>query len=77
MLTPIWRACQQPCGKRLVAALPDWVPAYEQEFGSIDTARRAQLLAISAATLDRLLAPVRMPQHRARSGPCPGTLLRQ
>lgn len=77
VLTPIWRACQQPCGKRLVAALPDWVPAYEQEFGSIDTDRRAQLLAISAATLDRLLAPVRMQQHRARSGTRPGTLLRQ
>ena len=24
VLKPIWLAAQQPCGKRLVAALPDW-----------------------------------------------------
>ena len=30
VLKPIWLAALQPCGKRLVAALPAWVPAYEQ-----------------------------------------------
>src|SRR5262249_22443741 len=28
-LKVIWLAALQPCGKRLVSALPDWVPAYE------------------------------------------------
>jgi hypothetical protein len=77
VLTPIWRACQQPCGKRLVAALPDWVPAYEQEHGALSTALRENLLAVSAATLDRLLAPLRLRYQRPRSGTRPGTLLRQ
>lgn len=77
ILKPIWLGCQQPCGKRLVAALPDWVPAYEQECGALATERRDQLLTISAATLDRLLAPVRLQCGRARTGTRPGTLLRQ
>jgi hypothetical protein len=29
VLKPNWLAALQPCGKRLVAALPDWVAAYE------------------------------------------------
>ena len=53
MLKPIWLGCQQPCGKRLVAALPDWVPAYEQEYGALSRDVREPLLAASAATLDR------------------------
>jgi hypothetical protein len=77
ILKPIWLGCQQPCGKRLAAALPDWVPAYEQECGTLATECRDQLLSISAATLDRLLAPVRLQCGRARTGTRPGTLLRQ
>jgi hypothetical protein len=76
ILKPIWLGCQQPCGKRLVAALPDWVPAYEQEHGPLPTDHRDQLLSISAATVDRLLAPVRSQCGRARTGTRPGTLLR-
>src|SRR5215831_5477869 len=30
-LKAIWLGALQPCGKRLVAALPEWVPAYEQD----------------------------------------------
>jgi len=30
-LKAIWLAALQPCGKRLVAALPEWVPAYEAD----------------------------------------------
>jgi len=60
VLKPIWLGGQQPCGKRLAAALPDWLPAYEQDQGPVSRAVREQLLAASPATLDRLLAPVRM-----------------
>jgi hypothetical protein len=45
------------CCKRLVAALPDLVPAMEAE-GSLhlSASEREQLLAMSAATIDRRLA---------------------
>jgi len=77
VLKPIWLAAQQPCGLRLAAALPDWIPAYEQEHGSLAAAVREPLLAASPATLDRLLKPVRAHTQRARGGTRPGTLLRQ
>jgi hypothetical protein len=76
VLKPIWLAALQPCGKRLVAALPAWVPAYEQDHRRLDGDVRRSLLSASAATLDRLLGPVRA-QHRRRGGTRPGTLLRQ
>src|SRR5487761_2017609 len=31
ILKPIWFAAFQPCGSRLVALLPEWVPAYEAD----------------------------------------------
>ncbi|MGD0650600.1 MAG: hypothetical protein ABSA97_05600 [Verrucomicrobiia bacterium] len=77
VLKSIWLGCQQPCGKRLAAALPDWLPAYEQDQGRVSSAVREQLLAASPATLDRLLAPLRMRYRRARTGTRPGTLLRK
>lgn len=76
VLKPIWLAALQPCGKRLVAALPDWVAGYEEDHQRLDSDLRESLLAVSAATLDRLLRPLRA-QHRRRGGTRPGTLLRQ
>ena len=76
VLKPIWLAALQPCGKRLVAALPMWVPAYEQDHRRVEADVRQSLLKASAATLDRLLRPLRA-QHRRRGGTRPGTLLRQ
>ena len=29
-LRPIWQATDYACGQRLVAMLPEWIPAYEQ-----------------------------------------------
>jgi hypothetical protein len=77
VLKPIWLGCQQPCGKRLVAALPDWLPFYEQEYGPLTATLRDQVLTISAATVDRLLAPLRVRYHRTLGGTRPGTLLRE
>jgi len=76
VLQPIWLAARQPCGKRLVAALPDWVAGDEEEQPRLDSDLRQSLLEASAATLDRLLGPLRA-QHRRRGGTRPGTLLRQ
>ena len=75
-LKAIWLGALQPCGKRLVTALAEWVPAYEQDHRRLDSDVRQSLLSASAATLDRLLRPARA-QHRRRGATRPGTLLRQ
>lgn len=53
----IWKACEQPCGKRLKAALPDWLPFYEKRGGKLTKTVRDNVLTISPAQLDRILAP--------------------
>ncbi len=75
-LKAIWLTALQPCGKRLVSALPEWLPAYEQDHRRLDADVRQGLLKASAATLDRLLHPLRV-LHRRRATTRPGTLLRQ
>lgn len=77
VLKEIWLTAQQPCGRRLVAALADWVPAYEAHHRRLESGMRARLLAASSATLDRLLEPLRMQHRRAFSGTRAGSLLRQ
>lgn len=72
VLTQIWLLADQPCGKLLKATLPLWLPFVPEA-----QALRRDLLAMSAATLDRLLKRSRF-QHRRR-GLCttkPGKLLR-
>ena len=56
VITAIWKACEQPCGKRLKAAIRDWLPAYEKREGLLDDETRTRVLAISPAQIDRLLA---------------------
>ena len=77
VLKSIWLSGQQPCGKRLVSMMPEWVPAYEAYHRSISGGVRDRLLEASAATLDRLLQPCRIEQSKGRSGTKPGTMLRQ
>lgn len=77
VLKAIWLADEQPCGKRLKAAVPIWLPDYEREAGPLEDDLRAQILRISAASMDRLLAPCRASAGgRGRCGTRPGTLLR-
>ena len=56
----VWEASDRICGKRLKAALPHLVESMERH-GHLDLASevRERLLAASAATLDRLLKPVK------------------
>ena len=78
VLKAIWLADEQPCGKRLKAAVPLWLPDYEREQGVLEETVREKLHKMSAATMDRLLAPCRVSQgSRGRCGTRPGTLLRQ
>jgi hypothetical protein len=76
ILKPIWFTAFQPCGTRLHALLPEWLPAYEADQRRLDADVRQSLLAASARTLDRLVAPLRAGQ-RHRGGTRPGNLLRQ
>src|ERR1035438_159108 len=75
-LRPIWQATDYACGRRLVAMLPEWVPAYEEHERKLPGEVREKLLSASGRTLDRLLEPLRLQggRHCLRR---PGTLLRQ
>jgi len=73
----IWLQAEQPCGKRLVPILRQWLPYYERRFERLSRGHRKLMGQISAATLDRLLAPARAEQvERGRGGTKPGSLLR-
>ncbi len=77
-LTKIWVILDCICGKRLVAILPEIISVLEKH-GEIvlDATTRQKLISISAATIDRLLAPARKRLTlRGRSGTRPGTLLK-
>jgi hypothetical protein len=73
----IWLAANLPCSKRLKAILPLWLPGYQSLQGPLSPDILQLLLRISAATIDRLLKPIRVRyQHRGRCTTKPGTLLR-
>jgi hypothetical protein len=59
-LAVAWEASGHACGKRLKTLLPDLVPKLIRE-GRLprDLSLRGRLMAASAATIDRLLRPVR------------------
>jgi hypothetical protein len=58
-LKAIWLASEQMCSKRLKAALPLWLPFYEQRHGVLPVEVRTKLLKISPASIDRVLKQVR------------------
>jgi hypothetical protein len=60
VLILIWEAADRICGKRLKAALPTMVGAMERHGHlKLDADVRKKVLAVSPATIDRLLAPAR------------------
>jgi len=59
-LVPLWEASDRLCGKRLAALLPLLVESLERHGHlSLEPVVREQVLAMSSATIDRLLAPIR------------------
>jgi hypothetical protein len=77
-LKKIWLSANLPCSKRLKVVLPLWLPGYAQEYGNLPAEVIEALIAISPATIDRLLQPVRVKyKGRGRSTTKPGTLLRK
>jgi hypothetical protein len=78
VLKVIWLAAEQPCGQRLVGALPLWLPHYQRVHGRLAPGLRRDLLAMSAASLNRLLQPCRVRYgSKRRCGTKPGGLLKQ
>ena len=73
-----WTAANQICAKRLIPFLPTLVASLERH-GHLRLTEecRAQLLAMSAATADRFLRPVRKRTPRGLSTTRPGTLLKK
>src|SRR3954452_2045351 len=60
-LTALWEASDRVCGKRLVAMIPILLPALEQHGRlQLSEGEHGQLLAMSAATIDRMLGDVKV-----------------
>src|ERR1700674_4508132 len=74
-LSVVWSAANGICAKRLVPFLPELVPTLERHGHLIVTDEvREQLLALSPATVDRLLRPLRQPHGLSTTKP--GRLLK-
>lgn len=80
ILTPlktIWLQANLPCSKNLKAIIPVWMPFYAETYSPLDLDTIKALKSISAATIDRILNPIR-PKFKKRGLSCtkPGSLLR-
>jgi len=75
----VWAALDGPAGKRLAPFMPEAVEALERADELVLSADvRERLLQVSAATIDRLLAPERRRlQVKGRSGTKPGSVLKR
>ena len=72
----VWHAANRICTKRLMPYLPTWLDVLERhEHVQITQGCRAQLLAMSAATADRLLRSQRLLGLRGISTTRAGTLV--
>ena len=70
-LVVLWEAADRICGKRLKAVLPGLIAAMERHgYLTLDPNVRELLLAVSPATIDRLLTPIRgTAGHRRKRKP--------
>lgn len=77
-LKKVWKIMDYICGKRLAPQLPEIVPRLVRQ-GELKAGKavREKLARMSAATVDRLLAPERRKSAlKGRGGTKPGTLLK-
>jgi len=68
MLEQLWLLMDQPCGKLMEAGLSEWLASWERHRGPLAAELRGRLLRISAAQIDRLLAPCKLRHPRKRLG---------
>src|SRR5262245_21478525 len=60
-VTALWEASDRVCGKRLVVMIPSLLPALERHGRlKLEAADRDRVVAISAATIDRLLGATKL-----------------
>jgi hypothetical protein len=60
-VTALWEASDRVCGKRLVVMIPTLMPALAQHGRlQLSEGEQAQLFAVSAATIDRMLGDVKI-----------------
>ncbi len=59
VLERIWFGSDQLCGKRLQAALPEWLPHYQKEYGALPLPLKEKLANISAAPRTAKRLPAR------------------
>ncbi len=59
----LWEAMNRMCAKKMVVAIPLWMPFYKD----VDAATQALLLQVSASTIDRLLRPSKVQWRRGLS----------
>lgn len=81
LLVHVWKLMGLPCGKYFVVMLPQWLPllaaAGDLDLPSGTPATIAELEQMSAATVDRYLAPARAGfELKGKSATKPGPLLR-
>src|SRR3981189_3538935 len=76
-MTALWEASDRVCGKRLKVMIPTLLPALERHGRlKLGLADRDRVLAISSATIDRLLGDVKVSASGGkgrREGFCPGS----
>jgi hypothetical protein len=73
ILKHLWRLTNLPCSKRLKALIPLWLPFYPYYLSESLT---HELLTISAATIDRLMKPMRSKFNKlGLSSTKPGSIL--
>ena len=58
-------------------ALPLWLPHYHKAYGELDESIYQGLLQMGSATIDRLLAKVKVQSKRGLSGTKPGKILKK
>ena len=63
----IWFATDQMCSKKLKAAIPLWLPFYEQEYGILDHEIKEKLETISSSTIDRSLKPIKAKSEKRKT----------
>jgi hypothetical protein len=54
-LRVVWKSTKFMCSRHLKAAMPEWLPFVEKEYGCFSNEIRQKLLTVSAPTMDRLL----------------------
>ena len=73
-LKELWFEMDQPCSIKMEAAIPNWLPYWDKK---LTDEIRQKLLDIKHASIDRLLAPVKVLAVRKRnSGTKPGSLIK-